>query len=201
MSPRQHPAQPRCYRHRAPFPLCGAFWVLAFLFALLIVGPKTHGSTGTVNPPVAIGSAISLTQSQRDALVAAYRAGAHYGLGLPFAAIVWQESSVCANAVESSAGAYGCAQVREVAVRAVTGRTLPPWELGDPNLKDVNMAIGAAYLSLCVSKFGWPAGAGCYYVGVGAAAHMGRPALTKLPYTQSVLRRMAALEKLPQSED
>ncbi len=182
--------------------LHSAFWLLAFLFALLIcAAPTKIVAQRRIVSPTRVMSAIHLSFKQRRDLVLAYRAGAHYSLGLPFAAIVWQESSACANAVESSAGAYGCAQVKEVAAKAVTGFKIPTWDLADPDLQDENMAIGARYLDLCMQRVGWPAGIGCYYVGIRAAIKLGKRRLVKLRYTQDVLARMAALRHLPWSED
>lgn len=152
-------------------------------------------------PSVCGGALPTLDTAQKHALVEAYRAGNHYGIGLLFAAVVMQESTACMHAGTSSAHAYGCAQIRESAVIAVTGAPLPAWELLDPTMQDENMAIGARYLDLCLQRFGYPAGIGCYYVGPDAGAKLGRKRLSRLPYTKAVLANMKMLEQLPQSEE
>ena len=165
----------------------------------LLIALFTSSAVSAAQPPSF--SVSHLSRAQKEALVMAYRAGNQYGLGLPFAAVVFQESSACANAVESSKGAYGCAQVREIAARAVAGVAVPVWDLANPDLQDENMAIGARYLDLCMRRMGWPAGIGCYYVGLSAAVKMGKRRLDRLPYTREVLAKMRKLRNLPESLD
>lgn len=154
-----------------------------------------------ISPTSALPKPVTLSSAQKQALVVAYRLGAHYGIGLVFAAVVWQESSLCKLARESKAHAHGCAQVRESAVIAVTGSPLPPWQLDNPALQDENMAIGARYLDLCLQRFGWPDGIGCYYLGPDAAAKVGHRRLVTFWYTVDVLDKLKQLRQLPLSED
>ena len=143
----------------------------------------------------------SLTLVQKRSLVEAYRLGDHYGLGLPFAAIVFMESSACTESTGDDGHAYGCSQVHESAVYQVVGAKLPKWELHDSALNDVNMAIGARYLDLCVNRYGWPAGAGCYNIGLTKARVLGAKELAERDYTKCVIQTMQVLEKLPISDD
>lgn len=157
------------------------------------------------------GGAPALNTMQKQALVEAYRAGDHYQLGLEFSAIVYVESRLCANAVRSAAGALGCAQVKPVAAEAVSGMRLPAWQLSDPNMRDVNMAIGARYLDLCLQRFGWPIGAGCYEQGIPrtrilqrkgcfrARAERIKPCREVRRYMAAVLAAMKWLKNLPGS--
>lgn len=143
----------------------------------------------------------TLTRAQKQALVAAWHAGYHYGLPDTFAAVVFVESSACRDAVESSAHAYGCSQVKQEAVKAVTGIHIPAWQLLDPALQDENMAIGAKYLSLCIQRFGYPEGIACYYQGPSAASKKTRAQLRHFWYTRAVLAALVWIKQLPTSEE
>lgn len=145
--------------------------------------------------------ALNLTYAQKQALILAYRAGNHYGIGLLYAAIIWQESKLCKFTLGDHGRAHGCAQLHESAVKAVTGVMLSSWELTDPDTQELNLAIGARYLDLCLQRFGYPAGIAAYNMGIPRAAKMGRVRLSRLPYTKAVLANMKQLQLLPQSED
>ena len=143
----------------------------------------------------------SLSSPQRQALVEAYRAGYHVGLPLTFMAIVYVESSLCQRDTGDDGLAFGCSQVHASAAYAATGMRIPAWMLTDPNFNDVNMAVGAKYLSMCMARFGWPAGIGCYQQGIPHSYALGRWRLNTLPYTRRVLAAMQWLKQLPISED
>ncbi len=140
---------------------------------------------------------LTLSSAEAHALVRAYRAGDHYGIGFIFAAIVWEESTFCVRMHGDHGRAYGCSQIHESAAEAVSGVKIPPWMLDDRNLDDFNLALGARYLDLCLRRFGYPAGIGCYHVGIPEAGAMGKRALSRLPYTQLVLARIRRLHRIP----
>lgn len=141
-----------------------------------------------------------LSYPQKQALAQAWHAGYHVGLPLAFMAIVYVESSGCQTGAGDGGLAFGCSQVHEDAAYEATGIRIPPWMLADPNLRALNMAIGARYLEICVQRFGWPAGAGCYNTGIPKAARLGPARLSKLAYTRRVLAAMAWLKQLPEDD-
>ena len=170
------------------------------LFALLLLGLQANARP-------------TLTLSQKQALAEAWHAGYHVGLPLAFTAIVYVESSGCAH-VQSDAGiAFGCSQVQVRTAYKVTGAHIPPWMLSNPNLRTVNMAIGARYLQMCVDRFGWPVGAGCYEQGIPRTRILQRkgcfrvrverikPCREVRRYMASVLAAMIWLRNLPMSEE
>lgn len=140
-----------------------------------------------------------LSYSQRQALSEAWHAGYHVGLPLAFTAIVYVESSGCKNVHGDNGLAFGCSQVHEAAAYAATGVHIPPWILSDPDLRALNMAVGAKYLQLCIDRFGWPAGAACYNQGL--HTRLSHHALVHLRYTKRVLAAMKWLRHLPRSEE
>ena len=140
-----------------------------------------------------------LTYSQNQALAAAWHAGYHVGLPLAFTAIVYVESSGCKNVHGDNGLAFGCSQVHEAAAYAATGFHIPAWVLSDPDLRALNMAVGARYLQMCIDSYHWPAGIGCYKQGL--HTKLSRRALSHLSYTRRVLAAMVWLRNLPMSED
>lgn len=142
-----------------------------------------------------------LSYSQKLALVEAWRAGYHVGLPLAFTAVVYVESSLCQAGDGDGGLAFGCSQVHEDATYEATGIRIPRSMLSDPNLRELNMAVGAQYLAVCVDKFGWPAGIGCYTTGIPRARAKGRKYLCGLRYTQSVLAATKWLRELQQTEE
>lgn len=143
------------------------------------------------------GAPPALSYAQKEALIEAWRAGYHVGLPLAFAAVVFIESSGCQSGAGDGGLAFGCSQVHEAAAYAATGIRIPPAMLSDPNLRELNMAIGARYLEICVQRFGWPAGIGCYTTGIPRAKTKGRKYLSGLHYTHAVLAAMAWMRELP----
>lgn len=140
----------------------------------------------------------ALSRAQMQAMVVAWRAGYHYGFPDTFAALVYIESSECKNAVKSSAGALGCAQVLPTTATEIAGTKIPDWQLSAPSFKYENMALGAKYLDLCFAKFGWPAGIGCYKYGL--HTKLNRSQLSRLRYTRAVLDAVKWIRNLPNSE-
>lgn len=174
---------------------------LILLFALFLLGLQANAQP-------------ALTLAQKQALAQAWHAGYHVGLPLAFTAIVYVESSGCVKVQGDTGIAFGCSQVQVRTAYKVTGAHIPAWMLSDPNLSAVNMAIGARYLQLCVDRFGWPLGAGCYEQGIPRTRILQRKGcfrerLKRVPkacrevrrYMASVLAAMVWLRNLPMSED
>lgn len=159
---------------------------LILLFALLLLGLQANAR------PV-------LTLAQKQALAEAWHAGYHVGLPLAFTAIVYVESSGCKNVHGDNGLAFGCSQIHEAAAYAATGIHIPQWILSDPDLRALNMAVGAKYLQLCIDRFGWPAGAACYNQGL--HTQLSQRALSHLAYTRRVLAAMKWLRNVPVSEE
>ena len=155
----------------------------------------------------------ALTLAQKQALAQAWHAGYHVGLPLAFTAIVYVESSGCVKVQGDTGIAFGCSQVQVRTAYKVTGAHIPAWMLSDPNLSAVNMAIGARYLQLCVDRFGWPIGAGCYEQGIPRTRILQRkgcfrvraerikPCREVRRYMASVIAAMKWLRHLPMSEE
>lgn len=152
-----------------------------------------------ISAPFARAAPPRLSNSQKTALVEAWHAGYHVGLPLAFTAIVYVESSGCKNVHGDNGLAFGCSQVHEAAAYAATGVHIPAWVLSDPDLRALNMAVGAKYLQMCIDRFGWPAGAACYNHGL--HTRLSRHALSHLRYTKRVLAAMVWLRNLPISEE
>ena len=185
---------------------------LILLFTLFLLGLQANARMiKSVAPVVGSIKAIStseqraasqplrLTHSQKLALAEAWHAGYHIGLPLAFTAIVYVESSGCKHVHGDNGLAFGCSQVHEAAAYAATGVHIPPWILSDPDLRAINMAVGAKYLQLCIDRFGWPAGAACYNQGL--HTRLSRRALSHLRYTKRVLAAMVWLKNLPMSKE
>lgn len=154
-----------------------------------------------ISPTSALPKPVTLSYSQKHALVIAYRMGAHYGLPLTFAAIIYVESSACKSMTGDHGLAHGCSQIHESAAFVASGVRIPAWQLDAPELQDENMALGAHYLALCVQRFGWPAGIDCFNTGLHKAAGMSRHTLARAHYTHAVLAAMEWLKQLPLSDD
>lgn len=165
-------------------------WILFLALCLVLL---------LISAPFARAAPPRLSNSQKTALVEAWRAGYHVGLPLAFTAIIYVESKACADAHRSSKGALGCAQVLPTTANAVAHTDIPEWQLGSQAFTTENMAIGAHYLQECMDKFGWPAGIGCYDYGLHTT--LTRAQLSHLNYTRAVLAAMKWLRQLPLSED
>lgn len=159
---------------------------LILLFTLLLLGLQANARP-------------ALTLAQKQALAEAWHAGYHVGLPLAFTSIVYVESSGCAQVDGDNGLAFGCSQVHAGAAYAATGVHIPAWILSDSNLRTLNMAVGARYLQMCIDRFGWPAGIGCYNQGL--HTRLNRHALSHLRYTKRVLAAMKWLRNLPMSEE
>lgn len=142
-------------------------------------------------PQPAESASLAFTPEQQDAMRMAYDAGYHYGFPVLFQALVWVESKDCRVTGPSRKGAVGCAQILPHTADGIAGAHIPVWILTDPSQTAINMALGAKYLDLCLRKFGFPAGVGCYERGL--YTHMSARRLGRTPYTRAVLAKFHEL--------
>lgn len=173
-------------------------YLMLILFCVFLLLIATVWSIAYCKPVV---SAIAppLSTHQKQALVVAWQAGYHVGLPLVFTAVVYVESSLCRDVGHHAA--KGCAQIQHPAATVAAGFNIPVWRYTGDVDRDVNMALGARYLALCMDRFGWPGGLACYRLGPAGAAALTARERDRLPYTRAVLAAMRWLREVPSSDD
>ena len=140
-----------------------------------------------------------LSASQRQVMAEAWRAGYHVGLPIIYTAVVYVESGFRCQTGDHGR-AHGCAQLHQSAVKAVVGHELPAWRYTGSGFTEVGLAIGAQYLRMCMNRFGYPAGIGCYNQGLTRSLRLGKYRLSRLPYTRAVLRAVTWLRAVHPEE-
>lgn len=129
----------------------------------------------------------AMTPHQRWALNYALKAGSPFGITL--AAIVWQESSLCAHKRGLDRHSYGCGQIR-----ASTARDALHVKVSIKTLKTndrLNIQLSSDYLMFCINATGdWSRAVYCYNHGPSAAQNAKKHAILRDKYVRHIQARM-----------
>lgn len=118
-------------------------------------------------PLVANAHQPKFSPAQMKAAQEAYHLAEPYGLGLTFTALVYQESSLCANKIGIDPYGNGCTQIHRSTAQKYSNVYLHRQFLRDDNLS--NMRYGLEELTYCRGLYGdWASMLVCYKYGPGS---------------------------------
>lgn len=126
-----------------------------------------------------------LTPLQIEAIKEARAIGAHYRVPDLLVAVIWQESSFCAQRLGDDGKSFGCGQVQLKTAKRMAGHYISAHQLIHD--RRLNLEIAARYLHYCIERFEIERGLYCFNHGDGAAARATARAVRDDSYVEKVL--------------